>query len=120
MLQNIKFIILFIVLAMTGGALKAVAANAATLKGRVLNPDGAVIAGAKVKLSNPNTGRIETATTGADGVFNIYNIPHNPYVLTIEAEGYAQHLVNLDIHSDLPTDLGDIRLELAALSASVD
>src|SRR5215212_8231299 len=119
MLKKASIVILLFVLAATGGSFKATAANASTLKGRVINPDGAVIVGAKVRLLNPNTGRVENAITNADGAFTIYNIPHNSYVLTVEVEGFAPFTKTLDIHSDSPTDLGDIKLELATLSAAV-
>jgi len=120
MLRNMSTIILLLVLAIAGGIVAAAAPNSGTLKGRVMGPDGGVIPGAKVKLSNPTTGRVTEAVTDAEGAFTIYNIPHNPYVLTIEFTGFATFTKNLDIHSDLPTDLGDLKLELAALNATVN
>src|SRR5215210_1402126 len=90
MLKKASIVILLFVMAATGGFFQTTAANASTLKGRVVNPDGAVIVGAKVRLLNPNTGRIENTITNAEGAFTIYNIPHNSYVLIVEVEGFAK------------------------------
>src|ERR1051326_3640862 len=119
MLRNASTVILLLALTIVGGKVASAITNSGTLKGRVVGPDGGVIVGAKVKLFNPTTGRITDAVTDAEGVFTIYNIPHNPYVLTIEFEGFATLSKNLDINTDLPVELGDLKLELATLSAAV-
>jgi hypothetical protein len=116
----LKKLLLLTMLPFSLSAFVGAGSNSGTLRGRVLGPDGGVIAGARVKLSNQITRRVEQAVTNDEGVFTIYNIPHNPYVLTIEYEHFAPLTKNLDIHTDLPIDLGDLKLEIAAVSASVD
>jgi hypothetical protein len=119
MLKNIGAIILLAGLPLAGAGLTSAGATAGTLRGRVVGPNGEVIAGASVKLTNPITGRVTQLTTDDQGVFVIYNIPHNPYVLTVTVDGFATLRLSLDIHNDFVADLGDLKLELASLRATV-
>ncbi len=92
------------------------ASAAATLKGRVVDPSGAVIAGAKVKIVNPNSGRIDEAITDANGVFTFYNVPHNSYTITIISDSFQPSTNTIDVHSDGTVDLGDLSLSVAGAS----
>jgi Carboxypeptidase regulatory-like domain/TonB-dependent Receptor Plug Domain len=100
--------------------MSAAAAAAGSLRGHVVAPDGGVVVGAKVKLTNPITGRAQEATTDDQGNFIIYNIPHNPYNLAVEAPGFETFTQSLDIHSDSTIDLGELKLNVAGGSETVN
>src|ERR1700741_4968426 len=100
--------------------ISAGAAVAGSVRGHVVAPDGGVVAAAKVRLMNPVTGRAQEATTDDQGNFIIYNIPHNPYNLTIEAPGFNPFTQSLDIHSDATIDLGEVKLTVAGGSETVN
>lgn len=94
-----------------------VCANAAaTLKGKVVDSTGAVIAGAKVKLVNHISGRVDEVVTDANGIFTIYNVPHNSYTITIVSDNFQPSTVPVDVHSDGTVDLGDLPLSVAEAS----
>ncbi len=92
------------------------ASASATLQGKVVDPSGAVIAGAKVKLVNPISGRIAETTTDSNGVFVFYNVPHNPYTLTIEASNFQSLSKPVDVHSDATINLEDSALTIGSAS----
>jgi hypothetical protein len=64
--------------------LAAVAADAATVRGRVLRENGAVYPGAAVTLQNAAIGRTATVYTAEDGVFQLRNIPPGSYAMEIK------------------------------------
>jgi hypothetical protein len=67
---------LFVVLA-------AAFAHAATVRGRLVHPNGYPAADIAVTVSNPQIGRSSPAQTGADGMYYIFNIPPGSYFLEI-------------------------------------
>lgn len=86
------------------------------LKGRVVGPDGMPIAGATVKIDNPVSGRNMETTTDENGNFTIYNLPHNPYTLTVDSPNFQTFTNNIDVHNDVIVNLGDITLNLTGTS----
>jgi hypothetical protein len=55
----------------------AQSATSGTIRGSVLDPSGAAIPGASVTAQNPVSHFSETATTDAQGNFQINNVPFN-------------------------------------------
>lgn len=64
-------------------------AATATLSGRVLDPNGALISGATVTATQKATGVKRETTTNDDGVFVIPNLPPDEYDLKIQSAGFA-------------------------------
>ena len=60
-----------------------------SLRGMVSDPVGAVLPGAKVTISNPQTGFLRTATTDNQGAYQFLQLPPATYVLTVSAAGFA-------------------------------
>ncbi|HUL78396.1 MAG TPA: carboxypeptidase-like regulatory domain-containing protein, partial [Vicinamibacteria bacterium] len=77
-------------LALLFPALAARAAHAAagSIRGHVLGPDGRAVPGATVKLRNDITGFEAETTTGADGAYQFFNVPFNPYEIHAELQGF--------------------------------
>jgi hypothetical protein len=73
-------------------ALAQVDYSTATLKGTVVDPNGAVIAGATVTATNPTTGITRTTKSGGDGSYRIAALPPGTYQITIEAQGFAKEV----------------------------
>ena len=59
--------------------------NSGSVNGTVLDPTGAVVAGAKVEIRNPVSGFDRSTTTDKAGTFAFTNIPFNP--LSPERDG---------------------------------
>jgi carboxypeptidase family protein len=88
--------------------------NTADILGRVVDPTGAVVAGAKVTVTNPATGFSRETTTGSTGDFAVTLLPVDVYKVTIEATGFAKTVyekVELSVGQKLTLD---VSLKLAA------
>ena len=59
-----------------------------TLRGQVLDPSGAVVAGAIVTAKNAN-GQTATATSNSQGVYEIKGLAPGAYTLTVTAKGFS-------------------------------
>jgi hypothetical protein len=69
-------------------ALFAQAQAAGTLAGKVTDPSGAVVANATVTATNIDNGQTRTATTGADGGYQLTMLPPGSYRVKFEAAGF--------------------------------
>jgi hypothetical protein len=93
--------------------------NAGTVRGSVLDPSGAAIAGATVQIENPVSHYNQTAKTDSQGNFAFVNIPYNNYHLSAAAPGFQNVAVDADVRSPLPLDL-KINLKLGTASTTVE
>lgn len=64
--------------------------SSADLKGSVVDPSGAAIAGAKLSVTNHDTGLTRTSATDRDGGFLFSSLPPSRYSLHVEAPGFAE------------------------------
>jgi hypothetical protein len=80
----------------------AQSAASAQLSGTVLDPSGAVVAGAKVTATNQSTAIDRTVTTTSTGNFVIPNLTPGTYDVKVEAKGFSQR-----ISKDLKLNVGD-------------
>lgn len=62
--------------------------NTATISGTVSDPSGAAIPGAAVQARNLGTNIDHRATTGAEGIFVLPNLPVGRYSVTVEKSGF--------------------------------
>ncbi len=72
------------------------------VRGRVTGPDGKPLGGVTVVLANDLSGHRQEATTGADGTYLLYNVPPNPYHLTIEIQGFQPYHADVDVRGSAP------------------
>src|SRR5262245_37593897 len=91
-----------------------------TVRGTVKDPQGNVVSGATVNLTNPEKNFSRTQSTNQDGIYVFTAVPPGTYKLDIEAPGFktasASGLVAL---VDTPT-VKDVQLEIGAVSETVD
>lgn len=60
-----------------------------SLQGIVKDPNGAVVAGATVKVTNSQTGQVRETTTNSDGFYRVTNlIPGDAYEVEVSANGF--------------------------------
>jgi hypothetical protein len=60
-----------------------------SLRGTITDPKGAVVQGASLTLSNPETGFSRTVKSGSDGVYQFLEVPPATYSLTVSVAGFA-------------------------------
>lgn len=93
--------------------------GSSSVRGTVKDPQGNVVPGAAVTLSNPETGFTRSAPTSDSGQFNFESIPPGTYVLTVEAKNFKKaQITDLRALVSKPTEL-TIQLEIGAVSETV-
>jgi Carboxypeptidase regulatory-like domain len=63
--------------------------STSSLRGIVSDPQGAVVVGTKVNLSNPSTGFSQSTTTDNLGSYQFLQIPPGAYTMTVSMAGFA-------------------------------
>jgi hypothetical protein len=117
MLKNL--IQLFMCLLIVFGAalnLDAQQAAAATLRGIVKDPHGAVVPGATVRATQTSTGTPRETRTNEEGVYVLSNLPPSEYEVRVEAKGFATKVskspvvlqVGQNVTLDVPLEI-DVR-----------
>lgn len=92
--------------------------NAGTVDGKVADPTGAVVVGAKVKIQNPVSGYSQTVVTDAVGLFHFRNVPYNSYHLSVTAQGFNPQAQDVEVRSAVPVNT-NVQLELQGTQQSV-
>lgn len=82
--------------------------SAATLKGTIFDPQGLVVSGARVTVTNISTGWNKVVQTGADGAYLLPLISPGPYRMEVQAAGFSRILatVTLSVGETVNYDLG--------------
>ena len=66
----------------------------AAIQGTVTDPQGEVIPGATLTLTDVDTNRVMTATSNASGVYNFNALPPDHFKLTADAPGFKHQVIN--------------------------
>jgi Carboxypeptidase regulatory-like domain/TonB dependent receptor-like, beta-barrel len=82
------------VLALTSAAAQAQPAGSAELVGRIVDPQGAAIAGAHVTAVDTSTGVGRQATSNTDGRFDLSSLPPSTYDVRASAKGFADAVLS--------------------------
>src|SRR5450432_696549 len=93
------------------------AASASELKVKVVDPQSAVVSGARVELSQKdNAAALAVGITSAEGVAVFKNAPSNPSQLTVLAPGFAPETSDLP---SAPSGMITVQLRLASAAETV-
>jgi hypothetical protein len=65
-------------------------ASSGQIAGTVKNPNGELVPGATVTISNPATGFSRTITTNDEGTYVAPNLPSGDYTIDVEAQGFGK------------------------------
>jgi hypothetical protein len=115
---------LVITLALLVPCLLAAQSFRGSIRGKVVDPSGSLIAGAKVTAKNTATGLSRQAQTGPDGAYVMAELPAGEYVVTAESAGLspvAQNvIVNVGLDTTADFDLTKVakKVELLTVTAS--
>src|SRR5258708_14671032 len=103
----------------------ALGQGAASIRGRVTDPSGAVIADATVQLVRTDTNTARATKTNSEGLYEFVQLASGPYRLTVAASGFATAerndlnlIVNVpvtaDFHLPVATSAEKVEVEGAA------
>ena len=84
-----------------------------SVRGRVTDPTGSVVTGAKVTSKNVDTGLVRDTVTSDEGTFVVAELPAGTYTVTVNATGFAAVAQNVVVNVGLDTtaDFGLLKLE---------
>ncbi|MFN2596122.1 MAG: TonB-dependent receptor domain-containing protein [Pyrinomonadaceae bacterium] len=91
----------------------------ATLNGRVVDPNGAVVPGARVTATQKATGVIREATTNEEGLYIFTNLPVGEYEVRAEAQGFKKALLSNVVLQVGQSAKSDFKLEVGVVSETV-
>src|ERR1700690_1287574 len=74
-----------------------------SIRGKVVDPSGSLIAGAKVTAKNSATGQARAAVTGDDGAYVLAELPAGEYVVLAESSGLSPVAQNVVVNVGLDT-----------------
>src|SRR5947209_4673220 len=90
-----------------------------SITGIVTDQSEAVIAGAKIALTNPATGEIKTTTSGETGLYEIAGLNPANYNMSVSAPGFQSFLQKGIVVNTSSTVRVDPKLTVGAESATV-
>ena len=90
------------------------------IRGSIKDQAGAVVAGATVTLTNPDTSFTRTTTSNDSGQFSFEGIPPGVYNVSVEAKNFKKSvLTQVGALVSKPTDLGDVAMEIGNVNETV-
>ncbi len=92
--------------------------NSGTVAGTVKDPSGAIVSGASVTLEYAVSGYIRRTTTDASGQFRFFNVPFNPYRVTVRQANFNPAVQDFDLSSSIPVTL-PVTLSITGSATSV-
>jgi hypothetical protein len=94
-------------------------AGTSTVGGIVTDPDGKVVAGASVTLTNRGTNTSRTTTSNDVGKYSFEFVQPGDYRVEVEAKGFKKSVLN-DIHALVAqSTAADVKLELGQVTETV-
>jgi hypothetical protein len=100
-------------------AVSARAQYRASIQGVVTDPEGAVVSGATLTLTNLDTNQALTATSDGNGVYNFSALPPAKFSLAVEKAGFKKKsLTNVGIIPEQANAL-NVQLELGQITETV-
>ena len=92
--------------------------NYASIGGRVIDPQGAVVQGARISARQTDTNVLTETTTNAEGRFRFPYLRIGPYELTVRGQGFADAVRTLQLSVGAAFDV-PIALSIGGLETAV-
>jgi len=93
--------------------------NTAIIRGTVTDKTGAVVSGAKLRLTNSLTNYSQESTTDGQGAYRLVDVPFNTYKLTVESGAFEPETREVGIRSNLAQQV-DVQLGVAPVRQEVN
>jgi outer membrane receptor protein involved in Fe transport len=109
------FFVIVAVVTLTVPLARSQNANSGEIKGTVTDPTGAVVAGARVTLTNVQTGVDIVTTTNSSGIYDLPSVPPGQYTISFSKTGF-RNFERKGIDLELQTVGIDAKLQLGNVS----
>jgi outer membrane receptor protein involved in Fe transport len=91
-----------------------------SISGTILDPQGAIVAGATVRATQIETNRVFTTRSSDAGVVRLSSLPPGNYRVIVETKGFSTYTVqNVVVEVGKDTSVGSITLQLGSASETV-
>src|SRR3989442_4957341 len=91
-----------------------------SLRGQVLDPQGAAVANAKVTVTNQDTGVVQTTQTTSAGTWNLPSILPGKYTVSVEGPGFKGFVKkDVTVLAD-QENVADAQLQLGVASETIE
>src|SRR5437762_13264875 len=116
----LRLILALMILAFFVTGALAQSVTTGSISGVVTDQSGAAVPDITVTATSPNLIQPQSATTGPDGRYSVFNLPPGKYTVTSEAQkGFAKiQQGNIDVNLG-KTSTGDLQLQLGGVTAEV-
>lgn len=88
---TLSSLLIALVTVANGPALHAQAVSIASVTGRVVDPSGATVSGAQIKMTAVDTGQVHDVASNGDGIYTIPSLPIGAYTLEVSAPGFETY-----------------------------
>jgi hypothetical protein len=112
------FVLASVVMALVGIA--AAQRTTGTLRGQVLDPQGAVVVDARVRVTNDATGIAQELVTTSAGTYNVPSLIPGNYTVTVEAKSFKGALTKGVVVLSGQDNVADFRLEMGTAAEVVE
>jgi len=115
-----RALVLAVVLLLATGLAVGQGIVTGSISGTVLDPQGAVVAGAGVRATQLETNRVFTTTSSNAGVVQLPSLPPGTYNIKVEATGFSAYTVaNVSVEVGKDSALGSISLKLGNTAETI-
>jgi hypothetical protein len=115
-----SFVLLAFIAAAFSSALAQAGGSTSEIRGRITDPNGSVLSGATVTLTDAERGFSRTATTDQDGQYRFLSLTPGVYQLRVEASGFSTVVKTAVQVTVGQTADQDFALQVGAASATVE
>ena len=98
---------------------QAVSVNGGSIQGTVTDPSNAIIAGASVTISSPDTGFMRTLTTDRAGYYSVGPLTPGTYVISVNATNFQQLKETTVVRTGTVTS-GSVKVQLGSSTETVE
>ena len=92
MFKNQSVLTIFCAAIVAAASLHGQAVSVATLTGRVVDEQNAIIAGAQIRITGVETGTVYNTLTNADGLYTVPSLPIGAYTLNATLQGFQTYV----------------------------
>jgi hypothetical protein len=89
-----------------------------TIQGVVTDANGAIVAGATVKVTSPVLGSERTVTTDQEGLYRIAALPAGTYTVTVTGKGFGEKVATIELTLNRVATY-DVQLAVGAVGGNV-
>lgn len=90
-----------------------------TISGTVIDPTGATVTGAKITITNRDTGQVLNFESTSTGTYSSGGLIPGNYSVRVEAKGFKTNVVNITVQVGVTAN-GNVKLEVGATSTVVE